>query len=264
MLPGQEYHDQFQGPSDIALSDYDMKSKQTTNPKTIIAAKGSECLVFPSLSPDDSFIAFQKGLYSQNRWHSGIPVEKGPNTASLWIAKRDGSGVVEMSSASASTSSIDKLHSYHPMFSPVVQGGYFWVMFTSLRTYGNRLTVTDDLDAPHCESTSFSDCRHQQVWVAAVDVNGNVDPSHPAFWLPGQDTNAQNFDAQWSLDACKANGATCEAGFECCGGTCRSDNGVKTCGMRSMCGQNGDTCMVDTDCCNGVKCIGGVCDFIPK
>jgi len=213
--------------------------------------------------PDDSSVVFERGLSSQNRWHSGIPCQatNGPNTSSLWIVDAAGKNQIELANASASGDPVNKLHSYRPIFSPVVQGGYFWLMFTGLRTYGNRLTATGDFDTIHCQNDNFSDCRHQQIWVAAVDVTtGNVDPSHPAFWLPGQDTAKENFDAQWSLDACKANGETCEAGFECCDGTCQEVNGKKVCNPPSSgCRGDGDVCTSSAECCTGAACIGGVC-----
>jgi hypothetical protein len=66
----KQTHEQFSGPCDIALSDYDEKTHTASNPKTIVAAQGSDCLVFPSLSPDDALIVFQRGLFSNNRWVS--------------------------------------------------------------------------------------------------------------------------------------------------------------------------------------------------
>jgi hypothetical protein len=89
-------------------------------------------------------------------------------------------------------------------------------------------------------------------------------PEPPAFWLPGQEVTRQNFDAFWSLDVCKANGDSCEAGFECCEGTCRVDNGKKSCGTRLGCAQDGDTCAADKDCCGGASCVGGVCSVLVK
>jgi hypothetical protein len=184
------------------------------------------------------------------------------NTSALWIVNRNGTGLVELANANASNDSSDKLHSYHPMFSPVAQGEYYWVMFTSLRTYGNRLTVTDDFDIGHCINSSFADCRHQQTWVAAIDINGKGDPSHPAFWLPGQDTAMQNIDAEWSLGACKPMGGACEYGFECCGGGCRRVGNKKLCVVPPECSLEQERCQTDLDCCNsmsGALCIGGYC-----
>ncbi len=261
---GKHYHDEFCGPCDIAISDYDSPTHATTNPRTLVTGSGTQCNVFPTVMPDDTHVVFERGLSSENRWHSGVACEanNGPNASSLWMVDSTGKNVLELASASASSDPANKLHSYRPIFSPVVQGGYFWLMFTGLRTYGNRLAETGDFDTIHCQNDGFSDCRHQQIWVAAVDVNtGTVDPSHPAFWLPGQDTAKQNFDAQWSLDACKAKGDSCEAGFECCDGTCADVGGKKVCGAPTGCRGDGDVCATSSDCCTGATCVGGVCSI---
>jgi hypothetical protein len=259
---GKHYHDEFCGPCDIAIADYDSSTHTTSNPRTLVTGQGSQCNVFPTVTPDDSSVVFARALSSENRWHSGVTCENsnGPNASSLWIVGTNGQNAMELANASASDDPLNKLHNYRPIFSPVVQGGYFWLMFTGLRTYGNRLTATDDYDTVHCQASGFSDCRHQQIWVAAVDVKtGTTDPSHPAFWLPGQDTQKQNFDAQWSLDACKADGDSCEAGFECCNGTCQDVNGKKVCNPPTGCRDDGDVCSTGSDCCTGEACIGGVC-----
>jgi len=44
--------------------------------------------------------------------------------------------------------------------------------------------------------------------VAAIDINPTpgTDPSHPAFYLPGQELNAGNLRGFWVVDPCKQNG----------------------------------------------------------
>jgi hypothetical protein len=252
--------------SDLAIADYNNKTHTTSNPRTLLKAKNREAIVFPTIAPDDKRVAFQRGIQTRNRWVEGAQFSSAPNQASLWMINTDGSNLVELANASASLDSTDKLHSYHPIFSPVVQGGYFWMVFTSLRTYGNRVAATADYSYQHCAGSSFTDCRHQQIWVAAVDVNGQIatDPSHPAFWLPGQEDANQNLDAYWSLDACKSSGQSCTQGFECCEGSCRDNgNGQKVCGSPMGCSADGDSCTSAADCCGGAQCVGGVCAVIP-
>ena len=111
-------------------------------------------------------------------------------------------------------------------------------------------------------------CRTKQLWVTAIDADPKpgVDPSHAAFWLPGQDTNDQNMRGYWALDPCKGLGEGCEAGFECCEGACKSEDGKspKVCVKPppGTCKNVGDKCEATTDCCDaaaGVECVGGVC-----
>jgi hypothetical protein len=73
---------------------------------------------------------------------------------------------------------------------PESRGGYFWLVLVSERTYGNTLTDTN------------ASTRHKQLWVTAIDdppVPGQ-DPSHPAFWLPGQEIDNQNMRGAWTLE----------------------------------------------------------------
>ena len=122
-------------------------------------------------------------------------------------------------------------------------------MFVSERQYGN--TLTDQVEAT----------RRKQLWVTAVDATpGATDPSHPAFWLPGQETDNQNMRGNWALSPCKEIGEDCEAGFECCDGYCGED-GVCT-DEEPECSQVGDSCETSDDCCHpDAECIGGFCAF---
>ena len=144
---------------------------------------------------------------------------------------------------------------------PVPSGGYYWVVFTSRRMYGNLLTgapwgAAGDGGGPQ-----------KKLWVAAIDINApaGADPSHPAFYLPGQELDAGNSRGFWVVDPCKANGNSCESGDECCNGFCRkgADGGALVCGDKppgTMCVQEFEKCAVDADCCNPKqKCIAGKC-----
>ena len=92
-----------------------------------------------------------------------------------------------------------------PTVSPVAAGGYFWIFFDAVRHYGNL-------------------GMQRQLWGAAVDIQSTadytLDPSHPAFYLPGQEFGTGNHRAFAALDPCKKDGDTCATGIDCCGGTC--------------------------------------------
>ncbi len=154
----------------------------------------------------------------------------------------------------------DSQLNFQPTVNPVPSGGYYWVVFTSRRLYGNVLTgkpwgATGDGGGPQ-----------KKLWVAAVDINtGVLDPSHPAFYLPGQEISAGNTRGFWAVDPCKANGTSCETGDECCNGFCRKagDGGALVCGDKppgTTCVQELEKCSVDADCCDPrQKCIAGRC-----
>jgi hypothetical protein len=107
----------------------------------------------------------------------------------------------------------------------------------------------------------------KQLWVAAIDMNAQpgVDPSHPAFLLPGQAIDSVNMRGFWALDPCKGDGQGCASGTECCGGFCDgspTDPNAKVCKSAATCSQDGDKCATTSDCCNaasGTQCINGVC-----
>jgi hypothetical protein len=67
---------------------------------------------------------------------------------------------------------------FDPIVSPAASGGYAWVFFDSRRNYGNVGLL-------------------RAIWCTAVDVSADgkytVDPSHPAFFLPGQEIGTANF-----------------------------------------------------------------------
>ena len=147
---------------------------------------------------------------------------------------------------------------FEPSFAPVAAGGYFWVVFTSRRTYGNVLTGP----AQGAAGTAV-----KQLWIAAIDQNPKpgADPSHPAFHLTGQDEANLAMRGFYALPPCAQNGQGCQCGTDCCGGYCAggTDGGAPVCqSMSPGCSQSGDKCNVTSDCCNasaGVTCINHVC-----
>jgi hypothetical protein len=118
------------------------------------------------------------------------------------------------------------------------------VFFDSMRHYGN-LGLT------------------RQLWGAAVTVaaDGNyaADPSHPAFYLSGQEFGTANHRAFAALDPCRQDGTSCETGVDCCSGFCT--DGV--CGPPQQCANIDEACKTTDDCCTvGDECIGGFCGVV--
>jgi hypothetical protein len=153
-------------------------------------------------------------------------------------------------------------HNYFPTVSPVAAGGYFWVFFDAVRHYGNQGL-------------------QRQLWGSAVDISPDgkylSDPSHPAFYLPGQEFGTGNHRAFAALDPCKRDGDTCSTGIDCCGGFCKIPEGTnnefgQAIGMCSsdvpMCAKRDERCLKDSDCCPPTGsdppnvCIAGFCAFV--
>jgi hypothetical protein len=137
-------------------------------------------------------------------------------------------------------------HNYYPTVSPVAAGGYFWVFFDSYRHYGNQGL-------------------QRQLWGTAVDVSPagkyTTDASHPAFYLTGQELGTGNHRAFTALDPCRADGASCTTGVDCCGGFCT--NGVCGVPAQPRCSNTDEACGAGHTCCNSsAQCINGFCAFI--
>jgi hypothetical protein len=156
----------------------------------------------------------------------------------------------------------DLHHNYFPTLSPVAAGGYFWVFFDAVRHYGNQGL-------------------QRQLWGSAVEIAADgkyqSDPSHPAFYLPGQEFGTGNHRAFAALDPCKKDGDSCRTGIDCCGGFCSIPEGqssefAEPIGMCSsdqpMCAKRDERCLTDEDCCppEGDEpqniCIAGFCAFV--
>jgi WD40 repeat protein len=253
--------------SDLAIAPFD----PTTNKfgaMTMLRAAGGRVRTYPTFSPDAKWIAYMEGRTNPV---NPVTASSRPAFADLHLIRPDGTDDVILATAGgAGVTDVDKSLNYEPTFGPVVSGGYFWIVFVSSRQYGNRINKTFDAFRDKCGEPSWAatPCRNKQLWVTAIDADpkAGVDPSHPAFWLPGQDLADQNMRGYWALDPCKKLGEGCEAGFECCEGTCKSEDGTspKVCVKPppGKCRELGDTCKVTSDCCDaalGVECIGGVC-----
>jgi hypothetical protein len=156
----------------------------------------------------------------------------------------------------------DDLHAaYFPTVAPIAAGGYFWLFFDSIRHYGNLGL-------------------QRQLWGAAIDIQPNgsyqSDPSHPAFYLPGQEYGAGNHRAFAALDPCKRDGDSCTSGVDCCGGTCTLPSDVSefaepvgTCSpKKNSCAKRDERCTTSADCCPPAQgqpansCIAGFCAYV--
>jgi hypothetical protein len=141
---------------------------------------------------------------------------------------------------------------YMPTVSPVAAGGYFWVFFSSRRSYGNVFPTrpTEDIG--------------KKIWVAAIDINTppGTDPSHPAFYMSGQELESGNVRAFAALEPCRNDGNTCETGIDCCSGFCIDH----MCGRPPVdrCSEEGEGCTSGASCCPGkfLSCIGGFCSLV--
>jgi hypothetical protein len=186
---------------------------------------------------------------------------------------------------------------YEPTILPVAVGGYFWVVFTSRREYGNTINDADPWEGLFEGNTP---AKRKKLWVAALDINNGettvtnaMDISHPPFYLTGQELAGGNSRGFWALDPCQQNGTSCSGGDQCCSGYCRqlsgdagataSDSGATgsdaaasgadagaggdggtsfVCVVPQACANEYEKCTMTSDCCQasmGYQCLGGFC-----
>lgn len=175
----------------LVIYDYDDQAIVASGPTPLVEAGADPALngiTFPSVSPDGKWIVYHRGSYPNS-------LDTRYSQGDLYLASVDQPGLehrlgqVNGDDYPFAAGERDHGYNYEPTFAPLASGGYNWVVFTSRRTYGNRLTAGKD--------------GVKQLWVFAIDQNPQpgVEPSHAAFWLPGQDLATLNMRAFWALKA---------------------------------------------------------------
>jgi hypothetical protein len=229
----------------LGVFSFDMNAGTVQNPVPLVAQGSDAPIAFPSMSPDSKWIVYHRG---------SLDTRSGPGD--LYIASVDQPGQetrlaeIDGDGYPFAAGERDRHYNYEPTFAPLDSGGYAWVVFTSRRTLGNRLTGSKD--------------EVKQLWVAAIDQNpqSGVDPSHPAFWVPGQDLGTLNMRGYWALDPCKSQGSECTTGSECCNQNCVE--GICKDPDPNECVQEGNSCEDTSECCDaGSECINGICSAAP-
>ena len=159
----------------------------------------------------------------------------------------------------------DATLNYEPTVSPIASGGYAWVVFVSRRMYGNVATIDPWASDPRDHDLTKA-ATTKKLWVAALDLHSKpgVDPSHPAFYLPGQELLAGNTRGFWVLDPCKGDGLPCTGGDECCNGYCAGEGAgaAPVCGKGTAgCSKEFDRCGLSAQCCEYPKyaCVNERC-----
>jgi hypothetical protein len=242
---------------------------------------------WPSFTPDSKMVIFQHTVTACADGGSVLNTRT-PGQAELWIADvpDPSTGATRFApqrmcaangwSSSDCTSTYlptnsnnhmdDEQLNFEPNLTPIAAGGYYWVVFTSRRLYGNVAT-TDPYFPQQGNTTPVTSPPTKKLWMAAVDPNPKPgqDPSHPAFYLPGQEIMSGNMRAYWVNEPCHPSGAACQTGDECCTGYCTNNGqGMLQCGSKPMgCVPEFSKCSSDGECCSGYVCIDGFCSAPP-
>jgi hypothetical protein len=224
----------------LAVADVAADGFSVSGTKQIVAQGGAQGRpAYPSFTSDSAYIAYGRPTTGSRSTGNG----------DLWLVKPDGSDAKKLGLASSDNKS------FNPVFAPQRAGGYYWLVFVSRRDYGNTLVGTN----------------RQQLWMTAIDDPPTAgDPSHPPFYMRGQEGCGLSENAYMAKDPCKNEGEGCVTGADCCEGQCIKDpggSGTYVCGKPpppGTCSATGNACVTAADCCNpGDKCIDGFCAIEP-
>lgn len=244
-------------PHDLRVYDFDLATGMASNPQLLVGAGADpnlDAIAFPSVSPSitkgegqaKTYTVYHRGVYP-----GSLDTRFGPGD--LYMASVDEPGIewrLEQANGDNypfAAGDRDRHVQYEPTFAPEAAGGYLWVVFTSRRTYGNRLTGGSS--------------QVKQLWVAAINPfpTAGEDPSYPAFWVPGQDPGTLNMRGYWALDPCIQQGDACVTSSDCCDGAA-CENGL--CGGQEECADIGEFCDSAADCCDpNALCIAQECVY---
>ncbi|HEX3772657.1 MAG TPA: hypothetical protein VHV30_17380 [Polyangiaceae bacterium] len=183
----------------LAIQDFSESARQTSNYRQLYTDP-MNYPAWPSFLPDDSAVIFQLGSspdYSGDGTGLGISSAGPPTDLYLVDTKTQAVTILARAMGFATAADVASGTTYLPFGGgethenygtsvfPVAAGGYAWVLFDSMRHYGNAGQL-------------------RQIWGAAIDVAPDgayvTDPSHPAFFLPGQEIGAENFHAVAAMD----------------------------------------------------------------
>jgi hypothetical protein len=266
----------------LSIMDFDGKASPPafSNVRDLVTNKGT-AEAWPTFLPDGQAVLYHEGDSLDSDVFQGDFSPLGPQYAELRLVETATKTVNKLNAVNGRDANGQSVlpygetaegrMNYEPSVLPVPVGGYYWVLFTSRRTYGNTISPGSG-DPPGNDpfGSENSPSPRKKIWIAAIDIDhaGKPDPSHPAFYLPGQELRTANMRAFAALAPCKQQSESCETGTDCCGGYCRETSRAAdgtpmlACVPPPMntCSNTGEPCKVATDCCNQAdQCINGRC-----
>jgi hypothetical protein len=253
------------------------RSPPSVDAPAAVLRSDNEVLAWPSFTPDAKSLLFHAGDAYDTNIHNG-----GAAYAQIRLLDLDGNHVNTLAALNGIDSKGNAYlpfadpgqerdandqpllqgtthMNYEPNVLPVAIGGYYWVFFTSRRTYGNVIAPGGVLPLSDKPFGTADPSPRKKIWAAAIDIDfhGKHDPSHPAFYLPGQELGSGNMRAFAALAPCRANGASCTSGVQCCDGFCRPNAGSGDTPQlqcvpppNDSCANENEACSSAADCCD--------------
>jgi hypothetical protein len=244
------------------LAMMDFNKATTTFSNLVELATDPQYVGWPAFTPDSKWVVYHSDTDAAFETDSGaIGDLMIVDTATKAAHRLDSLDGYTGSGTASYLPDDDPNLNFAPTVLPEAVGGYFWIVFTSHRGYGNTLATQ--------QAGPDGADEYGKLWVAALDIDAadGTDPSHPAFFLDGQELNADNLRGFWVLPPCKQNGGGCTSGDECCDGFCRSsgEGGALACvAPPPGCSNEYEKCTTAADCCDTTEeCINNFCAAPP-
>jgi hypothetical protein len=212
----------------------------------------------PTFLPDSESIVFEETRMGVLPEYNYMLPDDGPVDGELAMLQKTSGGSyvrVALKNANAGNDPSAPTVNYEPKPLPVAVGGYYWVVFASLRTDAYPTVASP-----------------KKLWVTAISEGATpgTDASHPPFTLVNQAivSAQQSQRAFWALAPCQGMGASCQTGTDCCNGSCipsspQNPSSPLEClpPTMSACVPLGGRCAAgqNQDCCNestGITCVG--------
>jgi hypothetical protein len=264
----------------LSTLDFD-DATNTFSAPNILVQNPNEAMAWPTFLPDNSAVVYHAGNSFDSYEFTGGDTQSKPQFAELRMVEvatktvkkleslngRDAKGTLTLPYGEL----VEGRMNYEPNVLPVAVGGYYWVLFTSRRTYGNTIAPGGMLEKTQDPwGSDAAPSLRKKLWIAAIDVDhmDAPDPSHPAFYLPGQELEGGNMRAFAAMAPCQPDGGACESGSDCCGGYCRQTSSgadgvpVLACVPPPMdeCSHTDEACVTAEDCCDQRElCINARC-----
>jgi hypothetical protein len=269
----------------LTVTDYDGAKFTFSNPRDLIN-QTTAAIAWPTFVPDSKALLYHEGDSFDSRvFVDDAKASSKPQYAELRLVEIEDKTVKPLEAINGhlpggalylpSFNEVGEGRmNYEPTVLPLPVGGYYWVIFTSRRTYGNTIAPGGSVPmGDNIWGSADSPSVRKKLWLAAIDIDhvGKADPSHPALYMPGQEVESGNMRGFGALAPCQGEGATCESGADCCAGFCRetgrSPDGVpmlKCVPPPMKCSFVDETCATSADCCDKSNlCINSRCTTPP-
>ena len=260
----------------------------TDTTSNVGAIKGGTCTgpcypAWPFFTPDGEGVVYS--MVSEPDFMSAFPGRDSASKSELWYVDTDTKTKVRLDNANKGLEDSDAINNYYPTMLPVQVGGYYWLFWTSTRSWGHRefgsgkpqvMDPTGFLNGV-IGSMSQANATRKRIWVSAIKprmINeageeSISDTSSPGFYLEGQEDSG-NVRAFATLNPCHDVGGECTSGLDCCTGFCTIPPGEEkgSCVPPKTCSDYNERCKEDKDCCPpepgkpGNVCIGDFCGSI--